>query len=209
MSSELYLIRHGESRMNTNTHLIGGRSNESPLTDKGVLQARLLGEYLLANNILPSKVFVSPALRTRQTAVHTLGVLGYSVDPIVADQIQEMDQDDYAGRVRTEVYTPEVIKDIHRFGKDFKLPGTESMNDTGIRMLDWVHENVPISTSGTDRTFVFGHGMAIRCLASTLEGWSRQQTFEAITDNTSMTRFYNQNERWQLDYLGQTPHLSN
>lgn len=207
--NELYLIRHGESEMNTNAHLIGGRSNETPLTAKGVDQARLLGKYFLENSIMPTHVFSSPALRTLQTANNTLSAMNIDIKPIVADEIQEMDQGDYVGRLRTEVYTPEVLLEIDRQGKDFKLPGGESMNDVGSRMLQWVERNVPVSRgTEVERTFVFGHGVAIRTLAATLHDWSRAKTFESVTGNTSFTLFINQNDEWHLQSLGSTPHFN-
>jgi probable phosphoglycerate mutase len=208
-TSELYLIRHGESEMNTNPHVIGGRSNETPLTERGVEQARLLGKYFLENNIIPTHVFASPAIRTIQTAKNTLEAMQLNIEPVIADDIQEMDQGSNVGRLRTEVYTPEVLLEIDVQGKDFKLPGGESMNDVGARMLNWVEQNVPASTnSEIDRTFVFGHGVAIKTLASTLHDWSRQETYESVTDNTSFTVFHYEEDRWQLQTLGSTPHLN-
>lgn len=206
--SELYLIRHGESEMNTTAHLIGGRSNETPLTQRGVEQARQLGMYFLANNIIPSHIFTSPAVRTIQTAESTLTAMNLAATPIVADEIQEMDQGDYVGRLRTDVYTPEVLREIDQQGKDFKLPGGESMNDVGERMLRWVDSNVPVGTdSEPKRTFVFGHGVAIRTLTSKIHDWDHAKTFGSITENTSFTVFLHQDNHWQLETLGATPHL--
>jgi len=208
MSTELYLIRHGESQMNVNSHLVGGRSNETPLTKHGVRQAQLLGEYFLANNILPTQVFASPAVRTRETAMHTLAAMDFTIEPIIATEIQEMDQGDYVGRLRSEVYTPEILSEIDRQGKAFKAPGGESMNDVGRRMLQWVETNIPLAPqSEIERVFVFGHGVAIRTLVATIHDWSRAKTFEAVTDNTSFTLLSNKTQHWQLEYLGATPHL--
>lgn len=208
--SELYLIRHGESEMNTNTHLIGGRSNETPLTARGIEQARLLGKYFRENGIIPTHVFTSPALRTLQTADTTLSAMNINIKPTIANEIQEMDQGDYVGRLRSEVYTPEVLLKIDKQGKNFKLPGGESMNDVGKRMLQWVELNVPVATAAEveHTTFVFGHGIAIRTLAATLHDWSRAKTYEAVTENTSFTLFISQNDGWHLQALGSTPHLN-
>lgn len=191
--------------MNTNAHLIGGRSNETPLTKRDIRQAQLLGEYLLRNDILPMAVFASPAIRTIETARHTLSAMNIDVQPVIADEIQEMDHGEYVGRLRAEVYSPEVLLQIETLGKDFKLPGGESMNSVGIRMLEWVNTNVPVDDG--ERTFVFGHGMAIRTLASTLHEWSRAKTFQSVTENTSMTVFEHQGEAWCLKELGATPHF--
>ena len=130
------------------------------------------------------------------------------IQPTIANEIQEMDQGNYVGKPRAEVYTPDLILEIEKQGKDFKLPGGESMNDVGRRMLQWVDLNVPVGTnSEIERTFVFGHGMAIRSLASTIQGWSRDETFKSVTDNTSLTLFSNHDNQWQLQALGATPHL--
>ncbi|MEO7905312.1 MAG: histidine phosphatase family protein [Candidatus Saccharimonadales bacterium] len=208
MPHELYFIRHAESQMNTNPHLIGGRSNESPLTPRGVTQARLLGRYLREMDIIPSRIFSSPAVRTLETARHALGEMGLTGEPVIDDELQEMTQGDYVGRPRIDVYTSGVKREIQRQGKDFKLLGGESMNDVGERMLRWVQLNVPTSTSSeVERTLVFGHGLAIRTLAATLYDWSQAQTFQSATDNTSITLLRSVGEQWQLEYLGATPHL--
>lgn len=77
------------------------------------------------------------------------------------------------------------------------------------RMLRWVQANIPVETrpGKTERTFVIGHGMAIRALVSTLHDWPRVKTFESFTDNTSLTLLSGNNHRWQLEYLGAAPHL--
>lgn len=208
-NSELYLIRHGESD-NISSDLIDGRNNEAPLTKRGVEQSRLLGKYFLENNIIPTRVFASPAIRTVQTANITLAAMNLGIEPTIAQEIQEMDQGCYVGRLRSEVYTLEVLAEIDRQGKDFKLPNGESINDVGARMHQWVEANIPNHTGpNIERIFVFGHGGAIKALASTIYNWSRVRTFESVTDNTSFTLFLNQDNRWLLQVLGATPHLDN
>jgi broad specificity phosphatase PhoE len=207
-ANELYLIRHGESRMNINSHLIGGRSNETPLTERGIEQSRLLGRYFAENAIIPSHVFASPAVRTLQTARYVLGAMELSVDPIVAEDIQEMDQGMHVGRDREDVYTPAILQAIDEQGKDFKLEGAESMNDVGMRMLRWIEMNVPIlNAMDVNRTFVFGHSVAIRSLVSTMHNWTHRQTLEAATENTSFTMLDDESGKWGLNQFGAAPHL--
>lgn len=207
MTHELYLIRHGESQMNTQGHLVGGRSNETPLTNLGLAQATRLGEYFLAHAIIPDHVFASPAVRTLQTSCNTLAALKLNREPTIADEIQEMDQGEYVGRERTTVYTPAVLQAIQEQGKDFKLPGGESMNGVGSRMLRWIETTVAVDDASDSRTFVFGHGLAIRSLVSVLENWSHRETFESVTDNTSVTLLVHQDDNWNVQYIGETPHL--
>lgn len=194
--------------MNVNRHLIGGRSNETPLTEKGVEQARSLAAYFLAQGIMPDRIFASPALRTLATADAVTQGMNLSTPVLIADEIQEMDQGQYVGLPRVEVYTEEVLDEIEKQGKNFKLPGGESMNDVGERMLRWVNTQVLVEqTRNVDRTFVFGHGIAIRSLASYIEGWSHKVTYDSVTENTSLTLFSNEGDGWKLEQLGATPHL--
>lgn len=186
--TELYLIRHAETVMNTNPHLVGGRSNETPLTPKGIEQAKKLGRAMLTKGIVPHKAFASPAIRTIDTARYSLAEMGLNVEPLIQDAIQELGQGIAEGKLRTDVYTDAVRQDIARLGKDFKLKGGESMNDVGIRMKGWISETFAASTEAeTKRYFVYTHGGAIKYLASHILGWSHQQTYETEIDNTSVS----------------------
>lgn len=86
--TEIYLIRHAETVMNVDTHLVGGRSNHTPLTERGVEQARTLGRALLANNILPDSVYASLATRAIVTANHALEAMKSDLIPIIEEQIR-------------------------------------------------------------------------------------------------------------------------
>jgi len=204
---ELYLFRHGESYINVNSHLVSGRSNESPLTQHGLKQAHALGLYLREHGITPTTVYSSPALRTMQTATSTLEAMNLSLHimPIIDDDLQELDQGDWVGLPRNEVYSEAVRLELERLGKDFKAPGGESMNEVGSRMLKWAAKNIlknPSTTQPQQRIFAFTHGVAIRCLASTLHSWTRLETYQAVTDNASINLFTYQDGRWQMKYIG-------
>lgn len=203
MIPSLYLVRHAESAMNVQPHLVGGRSNEAELTERGVAQARELGRLLLEQVGVPQAVYASPAVRTQATAHYALEAAAMSQAIRLDPALYEMDQGDYVGRERSEVYTDEVLELIALKGKDFKLPGGESMNDVGQRMLDWANAHAAEASNGP--LLVFGHGLAIRCLASTVHNWSHQQTFRTVVPNASLTRFSKQKGTWQLDFMGRLP----
>ncbi len=206
-TTKLYLIRHAESQANTEPHIIGGRSNHSPITEKGVEQAKRLGAHFLDEGIIPTQVFASPAVRTLQTARYTLRTMSIKITPKIDSALQELDQGDWVGQNRSEMYNEETFRELERLGKDFKAPNGESMNETGDRMLEWVHRAVPLGEQITDSesVFVFTHGLATRCLASKLHDWSQARTFEKSTDNTSYSLFVPRDGKWQLEYLGRKP----
>ncbi len=204
---ELYFIRHAESQANAQPHIIGGRSNHSPITEKGIEQAKNLGLHFLEKDIIPTQVFASPAVRTLQTARYTLRTMGVKLTPKIDGDLQEIDQGDWAGQNRAEMYNEETLLEIQRLGKDFKAPGGESMNEGGDRMFGWVDRTFDINEAITDtqRVFVFTHGLVTRCLASKLHDWPHAKTFEKSTDNTSYSLFVPRDGKWQLEYLGKKP----
>jgi len=205
--TELYFIRHAESQANAQPHIIGGRSNHSPITEKGVEQAKQLGRHFLEKDIIPTQVFASPAVRTLQTARYTLRTMGVKLTPKIDGDLQEIDQGDWVGQNRHETYNEATLREIQRLGKDFKAPGGESMNEGGERMFGWVDRTFDITEAITDtqRVFVFTHGLVTRCLASKLHNWTHAKTFEKSTDNTSYSLFVPRDGKWQLEYLGRKP----
>ncbi len=205
--TELYLIRHAESTMNVQPHLVGGRSNHAELSPKGIEQAKTLGRYLLAEGVEPTRIYASPALRTLQTAQYSLVEMGLTHEPVVHDALQELSQGVCEGRLRSEVYTPKVLADITRLGKDFRLEGGESMNDVGLRMLGWATETLaaePARAEG-EQILVYTHGGAIRYFASHILDWSHQKTYETEIANASVSLLTYGDGQWDVEYLSKVP----
>lgn len=186
--------------MNTQPHIVGGRSSHVDLTDAGIEQARQAGRYLRSRAIVPSCVYVSPARRTLQTAEHALAEAGIVTSPIIDDALQEMSQGDWENRLRAETYTDEIIQEIIKTGKAFKAPGGESMIDVGLRMQAWADDIAARHGAGT--LLVFGHGLAIRCLASSLHDWTHEKTRDEPLPNASVSLFVYEDGKWRLEYLG-------
>jgi broad specificity phosphatase PhoE len=195
----LYLIRHGEAANNVRQNYIAGRSNELPLTPKGVEQSRRLGKALLAIGLHPDLAFSSPANRARQTAETAFEAMGIKNRlPIIEEgRLQEQDTGEWTGRVATEIFTADTLSHIEVLGNDFRSPGGESFNDVGSRMLSWAN-----SLEEDTRVFAFTHGGAIRCFASRLHDWSHEQTYQTRPDNTSLSLFLRDKEGWRLEYIG-------
>lgn len=186
MSVEVLLIRHAESEMNQQPHLIGGRSNWAELTDRGREQASVLGAYLKSENKIPDVVISSPAVRTQQTAELSLKAMGIARELIFEDQIQELDQGEWEGMLREKLYTPEVIAQINQMNGHFSAPGGESPHAVAQRMHDSLHKYV--DSSEPDKLIhVYTHGFAIRILVGRLLDWPYQQSFNSVADNTSVT----------------------
>ena len=178
------LARHCETTMNIQPELVGGRSNDASLTPKGIGQAEQLGQWLVANNINPDTIITSTALHTQQTARIALAAMGIDTVQLQKEpEILELSQGEAEGRLRAEVYTRRVQQAIQEQGKDFKLPGGESMNEVGARMYDWLNtlpQEQAVHLAVT-------HGGSIKMLASRINGWRHRTTYRQPIDNGSIT----------------------
>lgn len=185
-----YFIRHGESEMNTTPHLICGRSNHTPLTSIGAAQAEACGKALRKLGIMPDAVYTSPAVRTQHTAQLTLRTLRCSLTPHISPHLQELHQGAWEGKVRAHFYTPITLAKVAIQGKDFAAPGGESMRQVGERMAAWLNQAVRTARQQQHATIlVFGHGMAIKCLAGHINQWSHATIYTTIISNVSLSTF--------------------
>ena len=204
-----YFIRHAECAMNLDVDLyVGGRSNESPLTERGVLQSRLLGRSLTQKGVRFDSVYSSPAVRTRDTAKLSCLEMGFALDRIIQRaEFLELSQGTWEGMVRKEVYTPEMLAEINSNNWHFKAPGGESQKEVEERMLRMI-ENITRDNGGEDRSIgIFGHGVAIKCALRGLFHFSPTITYKIPLDNTSLTKVEYSGDRWYLRGINDTTHL--
>lgn len=207
----LYFVRHAESLSNVNHHLIGGRSNHTPLTDKGRLQAKKLGERLLQSPLTMDVIAASSAVRACDTAKIMCQAANIAFDKVlVSDELQELSQGDWEGKVRKDVYTPEMLQSINSNNWLHKAPNGESQKEVEERMHNWLEKNVfPLyQPDKTVHCIIITHGNAIRCLFRKIMQSSAGMTHKIKLDNTAITKFrYGGDDEWFLDYLNDSEHL--
>ncbi|MEK6856145.1 MAG: histidine phosphatase family protein [Nanoarchaeota archaeon] len=205
---DIYLIRHAESEMNNNCHLIGGRSNSTPLSKTGVYQANLLGKRLKQSGVVFDNIYSSSAKRTQETARNVGLHLEFSLDDVViTPKLLELDQGDWEGKPRTQVYTPETLSLINANNWKFTPPNGESQKDVEDRMLEWLKEYV-LSKYPEEKTIgIFTHGMAIKCLLRGIMDFSSDLTYKINLDNASITRLKYSERGWHLITINDTAHL--
>jgi broad specificity phosphatase PhoE len=80
MTTELYLIRHGESVANVEP-IISGMRGDTGLTDRGREQARLLEERLRAQGLRADHLYTSTLPRARETAEYVARALQLPIQP--------------------------------------------------------------------------------------------------------------------------------
>ncbi len=93
----VFFVRHGESGANVKG-LFAGQREDSPLTTKGRLQARKVGEDILSKQLQIHRIISSPLKRAQQTAKIIAEAIGIDPQAIIVDQrISEYDMGDFTG----------------------------------------------------------------------------------------------------------------
>ncbi|MBK5722085.1 histidine phosphatase family protein [Dysgonomonas sp. Marseille-P4677] len=201
----IYLLRHAETDYNSHAQFIGGRSNHIPLSTKGEKQALEIGKRLKESNIQFEKVFCSIANRTRQTLDLILSQVQITNNPIIySEELQELSQGDWEGKLRSEIYTPERLAEINSNQWLFTPPNGESQKGVEERMLAFISSE--ILSKYTEGSFlIVGHGIAFKCLLRGILDISSQMAYKLPIDNTSLTKLsYDKEKGWFLNYLNQT-----
>jgi broad specificity phosphatase PhoE len=187
MITKLYLIRHAESEYNKSfSHLVGGRSNPVPLSFEGIEQAHKLGHRLAKEKYHFDKIYSSTAVRAKDTAEISLGHTNHPLEDIIfSDQLLELNQGDWTGQNRVEMYTPEILKKLNADPWNFSAPHGESQKQVEERMMEYIYEDV---LSGNPKTaIIYGHGVAFKCLLRGIIGSKPEHTYMIRLDNASIS----------------------
>lgn len=204
---KIYLIRHAESKHNKESmHIIGGRDYLTPLTDQGREQATLLGKRLQKTGIKFDSVYSSIALRTIETAQITCANISYPIELITyTKEIAEMDSGDYVGRVRAEVYTPELKEYLDEHSWEFTLPNGESQKMVAERMKNFL--NTALEDKINQNIALFTHGIAIRTFLCSIMEFHPRYVYQSHIENTSISEIHKDNNRFWIKRINDYAHL--
>lgn len=163
----LYFCRHGETEGNLEK-MYQGVTMDTPLTPKGVEQARTIGRILESNapGIRDCAFVCSPIGRARQTNEiirETLGLprSGYAVD----DRLKEINYGIWEGHPRNNVRVldPAAYDAREKDKWNVAVPGGESYAQVAKRAESWI-------TSLSVDTFSVTHGAFARILRGVIAG---------------------------------------
>jgi broad specificity phosphatase PhoE len=106
----IYLARHGQDQDNVNSILNGQR--DMPLTEKGIEQAKEVGQKIKEAGIIFDKVYTSPLQRTRKTA-EIIAEIVKAPKPEVLHDLIERDFGIMSGKSHTQIEefcAPNILK---------------------------------------------------------------------------------------------------
>jgi broad specificity phosphatase PhoE len=186
--TDLFLVRHPESALNADRKFIAGRSAAAAVTERGMEQARRFALAFTAQYPKPDAYYSSPTVRTKSLLEVYTQITGQQAEYTIDSDLLEMAQGTNEGKLRSDVYTADVIAEISKESFDFSFPGGESLNDAANRAESFIarlHKNHPNSV-----VLASTHGQFIRAYVGRLLQWSHYQTTidpTHYTNNVSLT----------------------
>jgi 2,3-bisphosphoglycerate-dependent phosphoglycerate mutase len=171
MVGTLILVRHGESEWNLKNLFTGWKNPD--LTEKGVVEARRVGQLLKARTYAFEIAFTSALVRAQHTLDLILEEMGIVNLTIVRNQaLNERDYGDLAGLNKDEArkrWGEEQVL-IWRRSYDVPPPGGESLKDTAARTLPYYEAEIAPRVRNGETILVVAHGNSLRALVMSIEG---------------------------------------
>ncbi|MDO8408244.1 MAG: class I tRNA ligase family protein [bacterium] len=186
-----FMMRHGEAEGNVKGFFDSDGNTTNGLTEKGRAQSRAGGISLVGKGV--TKVYVSPLLRTRQTAEIVAQALGISKDAILYDErIRELGFGEFDGKTALEEFL--AYRASHGFADP--IPGGESYLDAKRRFGSFIYELEREFTG--EAILIVSHGIAIESLFAVVAGAGPEQS-KKIVDSLILN--VRHGESYPLDFV--------
>lgn len=149
----LYIIRHGQTELNTKM-LMQGRSDH-PLNETGLAQAEDAAGRLAGMGVTIDKVYSSPLIRAVQTAQK----IAAEAELVIDDRLIEMDYGPYEG-MDLRAPAPEVMSFFNDFVNVPAPEGMEPLSDVVARLGSFLEE---IADEASERNILVStHAIAMK-----------------------------------------------
>ncbi|KKI91687.1 hypothetical protein WQ54_13275 [Bacillus sp. SA1-12] len=200
----IYLVRHGETQWNTEKRLQGWK--DSPLTDKGIKNAQLLGKRL--SKIEFNAFYSSPIKRALQTAEYIR--LGRDIPILTDENLKEINFGEWEGKTRKELkekYEKEfsnLWNSPHKF--DHKSIKGEGLTDFRERIEKALKRIITENPNGN--ILVLTHAIAIQAILSNILKYPTEKIWDhPFIHNVGLTVISWDGNRFQIEMLNDTTHL--
>jgi broad specificity phosphatase PhoE len=137
----IFLVRHGETEWNRQRRHQG--RFDSPLTVRGIAQARALGRRVAAmSEAIAAPIVASPQGRARHTAEIIRAHLGGAPELRIDERLRELTLGLWDGLTYREIeaHSPGVFDGDGRHEWCFRAPGGEPYDSFAARLGEWLAE---------------------------------------------------------------------
>lgn len=203
MMTRIILTRHGQTLWNLEGRVQG--SLDSPLTEKGLLQARSLASRLKNEGII--HIYSSDSHRAMGTAEEIRRELG--LEKLLTDiALREFSFGEWEGRIWQEVRTanPDVFKIWDAEPHLVTAPGGENMEMVLKRAWDFLQSILKLHSGET--VCLVTHGLTLKLLVTKALGFEVHEWAKSPWQhNTALNIFEVDGEQWIPKLVGDCQHL--
>ena len=202
---EIYFVRHGQTVWNVEKRFQG--LSDSPLTELGITQAKLLGEKL--KDIKFDKFYSTSLKRAYDTANYIKGNRKQKVE--IFDDFVEISMGDMEG-IKQEDFKklyPEQVKNFffNQLEYDPSSFGGESFLEVRERVIRGLNKFIELNKN-YERVLVVSHGATLKTLLHYISGKDISTlSDEAIPKNTSYTIVKYENGKFEIIDFSNVSHL--
>ena len=202
---EIYFVRHGQTIWNVEKRFQG--LSDSPLTELGITQAKLLGEKL--KDIKFDKFYSTSLKRAYDTANYIKGNREQKVE--IFDDFVEISMGDMEG-IKQEDFKklyPEQVKNFFFNQLEYNPSsfGGESFLEVRERVIRGLNKFIELNKN-YERVLVVSHGATLKTLLHYISGKDISTlSDEAIPKNTSYTIVKYENGKFEIIDFSNISHL--
>ena len=202
---EIYFVRHGQTVWNVEKRFQG--LSDSPLTELGITQAKLLGEKL--KDIKFDKFYSTSLKRAYDTANYIKGNRKQKVE--IFDDFVEISMGDMEG-IKQEDFKklyPEQVKNFFFNQLEYNPSsfGGESFLEVRERVIRGLNKFIELNKN-YERVLVVSHGATLKTLLHYISGKDISTlSDEAIPKNTSYTIVKYENGKFEIIDFSNVSHL--
>lgn len=212
MTTRVILVRHGQSSYNA-LKMIQGRCDESVLTDKGIADAKIVGQTL--NGIPFAAIYCSPLQRASKTAEIIHSQLDNAPTAIASEGLLEIDLPNWEKMLKSEVKEkyPEEYRQWHENPAEFSMVLADGTTHFPIQKLYEQAQNFwreLLAKHQNETILIVAHNGINRCLLMSAANIppSKYQSIQQSNCCINVLNFAGQlGETVQFESINQTAHL--
>jgi len=210
---EFYFIRHGESQSNATPGVAVGANFDSPLTERGAVQAALLGRRLMHEGIRFDRIYSSTmtrAVRTTEIMLEEMGEAARQFEKVKALMEQQIPA--WRGKREEEIFTPELRATMASKVPDFVPADGEPMRLVERRVTTWLENEIIfnrglVSRAQSLRVAIVGHSAATKCMFHYIMGFDAKLITRIGMGNCSISRFLFNKDGWYPLCINDAAHV--
>lgn len=201
--TKIYITRHGETLWNIQKRMQGW--NDSPLTEKGIIQAKLLEKRL--SNIQFSTIYTSPLGRALTTAKIIRG--NRNIPLIESEKLKEINLGLWEGLSSEEIENIDEEQQYNFWNRpELYKPNTgETFQDVTKRTVELVMKAIE-SHKGTN-ILIVTHAIAVKSIMSYFEDRPLEKFWDSpFIQQTSLSIIEEENGDYKITAYADTEHIN-